>query len=69
MTFLESVPDTWDDVRDAAFFTMASRLFSPAFAAGATVLLASYDVEPQDASAGSDAVRYTGTGRVLRAVR
>lgn len=68
MTSFESVPDTWDDARDTAFFTVAARLFSPAFAAGSSVLLGSYDVEPQDAQAGMNAAPRTGTGRVLRAV-
>lgn len=68
MTFLESVPDMWDDARDTAFFAVAARLFSPAFAAGSTVLLGSYDVEPQDAPARVSAAHYTGTGRRLRAV-
>jgi hypothetical protein len=38
----------WDDARDARFFTVTARLFSPAFCLGASVLLASYDDEPGD---------------------
>ena len=40
---LESVPTTWDDVRDGAFFRLVAALFHPDVLLGATVLLASYD--------------------------
>jgi hypothetical protein len=39
----ENLPETWDLDRDATFFAITSRLFSPAFLAGASILLASYD--------------------------
>lgn len=39
----EQIPTTWSDERDGAFFHLVRHLLSPAFLAGATVLLASYD--------------------------
>lgn len=39
----EQIPTTWSDERDGAFFHLVANLFRPAFLAGATVLLASYD--------------------------
>ena len=39
----EVLPQSWDDARDTAFFTLTARLFSPATALAMTVLLASYD--------------------------
>lgn len=42
-TAIESVPQTWDDEADRAFFTIVARLFSPDFVYGASVLLASFD--------------------------
>jgi hypothetical protein len=51
MNPLEMLPNTWDDTRDGPFFAITSREFSPAFAAGASALLASYDepaVEPAE---------------------
>ena len=42
---LEARTSTWDDARDGAFFRLTARLFSPAFCAGAGVLLGSYDDE------------------------
>jgi hypothetical protein len=38
-----SLVTTWDDQRDEAFFRCVAALFTPAYTAGATVLLASYD--------------------------
>jgi hypothetical protein len=46
----ETLPTTWDDERDSAFFTITARLFSTEFTFGAGVLLATYDV-PVDAPA------------------
>jgi hypothetical protein len=41
-TTAESVPTTWSPA-DEAFFRIVGELLAPAFLAGATVLLASYD--------------------------
>ena len=46
MNSLETVPRVWDDTRDSAFFRLTSQLFPASFAAGASVLLGSYDGEP-----------------------
>jgi hypothetical protein len=43
-TAIESVPQTWDDEADRAFFTIVARLFSSDFVYGASVLLASFDI-------------------------
>lgn len=40
----------WDDARDGAFFSLTAHLCSPAFCAGASALLASYDDEPAPAT-------------------
>ena len=45
MSRTESLPETWDDVRDLAFFSITASVFPPAFTYGAGVLLASYDDE------------------------
>jgi hypothetical protein len=45
-TGLETIPSTWDDQRDEAFFRITRALFSASFTFGAGVLLSSYDVEP-----------------------
>jgi hypothetical protein len=45
MTATETIPTTWDDVRDSQFFCITAHLFSPEFCCGAGVLLASYDAE------------------------
>jgi hypothetical protein len=42
----ERVPETWDEVRDPAFFAMTARVFTPPTTLAMTVLLASYDPEP-----------------------
>jgi len=42
----ETLPDTWDEARDAAFFRVVSTLFSPDFLYSASVLLATYDESP-----------------------
>jgi hypothetical protein len=47
----ESVPTIWLDGRDVPFFRLTAQLFSPAFAAGAGVLLASYDIDDGPAGA------------------
>jgi len=39
----DRVPTEWSDERDVAFFRITSRVFPPAFLAGASALLASYD--------------------------
>ena len=44
----ETVPQTWDDQRDSAFFRIVSRLFSAEFTYGAGVLLASNDLLASD---------------------
>ena len=59
-TAIETIPATWDDDRDNAFFRITASLFSCEFTYGAGVLLASYDddfdttaltaTEPVDAS-------------------
>lgn len=41
----DTLPTTWDDARDGAFFRMTADLFGASFTAGAGVLLASYDDE------------------------
>lgn len=43
MNRLETLPGSWDAVRDIAFFALTNRLFDAAFLAGAGVLLGSYD--------------------------
>ena len=40
------LPQSWDDARDTAFFSITARLFTPAATLGMTVLLASYDDDP-----------------------
>jgi len=47
----ESVPTIWLDERDVPFFRLTAQLFSPAYAAGAGVLLASYDIDDEPAGA------------------
>ena len=42
-TTIETIPQQWDDERDARFFRLTAALFTPAFCHGAGVLLASYD--------------------------
>jgi hypothetical protein len=44
-TAIETIPTTWDDERDVAFFRITASLFSCEFTFGAGVLLASYDVD------------------------
>jgi hypothetical protein len=41
----ESVPQMWCDDRDEPFFRLTADIFGTEFAAGASVLLASYDAE------------------------
>ena len=43
MSTFESIPETWDDQRDSAFFRLVAAVFSAGFVAGAGALLASYD--------------------------
>ncbi len=45
MNSIDIGPSSWDDARDGAFYRIVADLFPPAFLAGATVLLASYDDE------------------------
>ncbi len=40
----------WDDDRDSRFFRITGDVFSHAFLAGASALLASYDDEPVEAT-------------------
>jgi hypothetical protein len=49
---LESVRVAWS-AADEAFFKITAELFSPAYAQGAGVLLASYDPEPAPPDPGS----------------
>lgn len=42
-TQLETIPASWTDERDGAFFSIVQNLFRPAFTSGATALLMSYD--------------------------
>ncbi len=44
-TPIETIPTTWDDSRDGAFFRITAGLFSGDFCLGAGVLLANYDVD------------------------
>ena len=44
-TPIETIPTIWDDSRDSAFFRITARLFSCDFCFGASVILASYDVD------------------------
>jgi len=44
-TPFETIPTMWDESRDGAFFRITARLFAGDFCLGASVLLASYDVE------------------------
>ena len=59
----ESVPELWLEERDVPFFKLTARFFSPAFLAGASVLLASYDPDevPTSLNAGQQTVRTTST--------
>ena len=43
MSTFESIPETWDDKRDSAFFRIVCAVFPANFVAGAGTLLASYD--------------------------
>ena len=43
MNSIESLPTSWDDARDTAFFRLTSSAFAPQFVAGASALLGSYD--------------------------
>jgi hypothetical protein len=43
MSTFESIPETWDEQRDSAFFRIVCALFPADFVAGAGTLLASYD--------------------------
>jgi hypothetical protein len=47
---VETVPTSWS-ATDALFFRDVAAVFPPAFLCGATVLLASYDPEPDAAPA------------------
>ena len=47
---LESVPQTWDDECDTAFFRIVASLFTPDFTYGASVLLAANDVDLDEAA-------------------
>lgn len=45
ITQVETIPNTWNDERDGAFFHLVASLFTPEFSYGTGVLLASYDEE------------------------
>jgi hypothetical protein len=40
---IETIPQTWDDTRDVAFFRIVAPLFTTEFVYGAGVVLGSYD--------------------------
>jgi hypothetical protein len=40
---IQNIPQTWDDTRDVAFFTIVNGLFATDFVYGAGVLLGTYD--------------------------
>ncbi len=57
-TELETIPATWSEERDGAFFALVHDLFPAAFVSGATALLMSYDddgSEPAPATLTADA--------------
>ncbi len=69
MALWEQVPQKWDDARDTAFVTLTARHFAPAFAAAATVLLASYDLDPpQERPSTADAAVRALQAGLLRCV-
>jgi hypothetical protein len=45
MTRIESVPTTWDDVRDGQFFRIVSHVLAARVLEGASSLLAANDAE------------------------
>ena len=45
-TACEGLPETWDEVRDPAFFALTACSFPAGTTLAMTVLLASYDLEP-----------------------
>jgi hypothetical protein len=47
---VESVPQTWDDQCDTAFFRIVASLFPPGFTYGASVLLAGNDAGLDEAA-------------------
>jgi hypothetical protein len=44
-TGIETLPRTWDADRDEPFFHLVAAVFAASFIAGASCLLASYDVD------------------------
>jgi hypothetical protein len=46
MASIESVPTTWDDVRDTSFFRIVEHVLGAHYLEGASVLLAANDPEP-----------------------
>lgn len=69
MTPSEQVPHSWDEARDTAFFTLTARHFTPAFAAAATVLLASYDLDaPEEEPSAADVTVRALQAGLLRCV-
>ena len=49
MTTTESIPTTWDDARDSAFFRITARLLDARTVEAASALLAANDSELVDA--------------------
>ncbi|MCW2669948.1 MAG: hypothetical protein JWO27_1845 [Frankiales bacterium] len=45
MNLIESVPTTWDDVRDVAFFRIVGHLLDARLVEAASLLLAANDAE------------------------
>ena len=45
MNNTENIPQEWNDERDSQFFRITASLFPPAYCFGASVLLASYDLD------------------------
>jgi hypothetical protein len=58
----ESIPTTWNDERDTAFFRITAQIFSCEFIYGAGVLLASYDDEPDTTVPATTTTPTTSTG-------
>ena len=50
MNRFESIPTTWDDVRDGQFFRLVHHLFDASFVEGGSCLLAANDPELAQAS-------------------
>jgi len=77
MNSIESIPQVWDDERDEQFFRITARLFDTQFCYGASVLLASYDLEddftsnqaPEPGLVANDTMQATDTTPAQQASR